>query len=362
MDAATRAAIRADAGGPIIIGHRGASALRPEHTLEAYAKAIEDGADFIEPDLVMTRDGVLVARHENEIGSTTDVARYAEFAGHRTTRKVDGVAVEGWFIEDFTLDELRRLRAIERLPALRGDAFDGRYAVPTFEEIVRFAAESSARHGRVVGLVPEIKHSSHFHAFGYDPEAALLDALRAHEYTRRAPVGIQSFEVGNLERLRTLLDAARMDNVFLVQLLGAPDESPYDLATAGEPMTYLQMASPQGLAQIATYADVVAPHLRYVLPLTAEGDLSTTGTGFVEAAHAAGLAVHVWTLRPENLFLPPALRCDGGDSVRCLRGAAIEAEALAAAGVDALFADDPGSIARGWVSEQGAAPAIPERN
>jgi len=343
LDPATAAAIRASASGPAVIAHRGASALRPEHTLEAYALAIAEGADFVEPDLVMTRDGVLVARHENEIGSTTDVATHPRFASRRTVREVDGERIDGWFIEDFSLAELRTLRARERLPELRSVAYDGRFAVPTFDEIVVAVAEASARDGRSIGLVPEIKHSSHFHARGLDPEAALMEALQRHAYTRRAPVGVQSFEVGNLQRLRGLLDAAGLRNVFLVQLIGDPQASPYDRVLAGQPRPYLQMLSPDGLAAIAGYADVLAPHLRYVLPLDAAGALAAP-TPLLAAAHAAGLAVHAWTLRPETPFLPPALRC--ADGLRCEAGARVEAEALAEAGVDALFADDPGLLRR----------------
>ena len=338
-------AIRASAQGPAVIAHRGASARRPEHTLEAYALAIAEGADFIEPDLVMTRDGVPVARHENEIGSTTDVAAHPEFAGRRTTREVDGVPVQGWFAEDFTLDELRRLRARERLPELRGSTWDGRWGVPTLGEIVELVAAASRREGRVIGLVPEIKLSSHLHARGLDPEAALLGVIERNVYTRTAPVGVQSFEVGNLKRLRGLLDDAGMDNVFLVQLAGGADASPADLALAGLAGTCGDLLTAQGLAAVAGYADVIAPQLRHVLPLADDGRLAAP-TALVSAAHAAGLAVHVWTLRPENRFLPPALRCPGGDTTRCEPGAAAEARAFAEAGVDAVFADDPGQVRR----------------
>ncbi|KLI99479.1 glycerophosphodiester phosphodiesterase [Luteimonas sp. FCS-9] len=337
-----REAIRAAARGPAVIAHRGASALLPEHTLAAYERAIADGADFVEPDLVMTRDGVLVARHENEIGDTTDVAAHPAFADRRRVRDVDGAQVEGWFVEDFTLAELRTLRARERLPQLRGTAHDGRYPVPTFDEIVKAVAAASARTGRTIGIVPELKHSSHFHALGLDPETALLAALQRHDYARRAPMGIQSFEVGNLRRLRGMLDAAGLRNVFLAQLIGDPGQSPSDLARAGAPVPYLQMLGPDGLARIAEYADVLAPHLRYVLPVDDAGALAAP-TPLVAAAHAAGLAVHVWTLRPEDPFLPPALRC-GGEGPRCEAGARAEARAFAEAGVDALFGDDPGLL------------------
>lgn len=343
LDPAVHAAIRAGEAGPAVIAHRGASALLPEHALESYARAIADGADFIEPDLVMTRDGVLVSRHENRLDDTTDVASREAFADRRVRRSVDGVELEGWFAEDFTLDELRQLRAVERLPELRGTASDGRYAVPTLEEIIELVAEASAREGRVIGIVPEIKHSSHLHARGLDPEVALMEALAGHDYARTAPFGVQSFEVGNLRRLRALVDEAGLANVFLVQLIGEPDESPWDLEEAGTPVPYLAMLTPDGLAAIAAYADVIAPHRAYVLPLTAAGALGEP-TPLVAAAHAAGLAVHVWTLRPENHFLPPALRCEGGPDTRCLAGARAEAASFAAAGVDGMFSDDPASV------------------
>ena len=336
-------AVRASARGPVVIAHRGASAWLPEHTLEAYARAIADGADFIEPDLVMTRDGVLVARHESELDATTDVAARPEFAHLRTQKVIDGLPVEGWFVEDFSLDELLTLRARERLPELRGTTHDGRYRIPMFDEVVQLVADAAAREGRTVGLLPEIKYSSHFHARGLDPEQALLSSLRAHPYTRRVPVGVQSFEVGNLKRLRGMLDAGDMRNVFLVQLLGAPETTPWDVLLEGRVHTYRDMATPQGLAAIAAYADVLAPSQRYVLPVDGNGALMTP-TPLVAAAHAAGLAVHVWTLRPENRFLPAALCCQGGDAARCEQGTAIEASALAEAGVDGLFGDDPGLL------------------
>ena len=189
----------------LVIGHRGASALRPEHTLASYGKAIADGADFIDPDLVMTRDGVPVARHENEISGTTDVAQHAEFAARKTTKTIDGHAVTGWFTEDFTLDELKTLRARERLPELRSTAYDGQFQIPTLEEIIDFVAAESATSGRVIGIIPEIKHSTYFHKNGLPMEDRVLAILAAHAYTRTAPVEIQSFEIANLRYLRSKL-------------------------------------------------------------------------------------------------------------------------------------------------------------
>ncbi|MEO8010499.1 MAG: glycerophosphodiester phosphodiesterase family protein, partial [Dokdonella sp.] len=216
----------------LIIAHRGASALRPEHTLAAYEKAIDDGADFIEPDLVMTRDGVLITRHENAIGGTTDVATRPEFADRRATRAIDGETTTDWFSDDFSLAEIRTLRARERLPMMRGTAFDGHFEVPTFEQVIALVERKSREYKRSIGLIPEIKHSSYHHTRGLDPEQTLVDALQRHAYTRQASIGIQSFEVGNLQRLRSLLgDRA---NVFLVQLIGAPDQRPVDRINAAD--------------------------------------------------------------------------------------------------------------------------------
>ena len=333
---------------PLVIAHRGASALLPEHTLAAYRRAIEDGADFVEPDLVMTRDGVLVARHDNALGGTTDIAKRAEFATRRTTRTIDGEVQTDWFVEDFSLGELRRLRARERLPGMRGTAHDGLHGVPTFAEIVDLVEHEAQSRGRTIGLIPEIKHSSHHHASGLDPERALVAAIDEHAYLRRAPLGIQSFEVGNLRRLHALLrDHA---NVFLVQLVGAPDEVPVDRVLAGDPAsTYASMLTPGGLRTMAAYARVVAPSSRAVLPLDERGALAAP-TRLVVDAHAAGLEVHVWTLRPENRFLPSALRCGDDLDARCESGAITEAGAFAAAGVDAVFADDPGLAVRAFAS------------
>lgn len=331
-----RSAALAQPATPLIIAHRGASALRPEHTLAAYEKAIDDGADFIEPDLVMTRDGMLIARHENAIGGTTDVATKPEFASRRTERTIDGETSSDWFTEDFTLAEIATLRARERLPEMRGTAFDGRFDVPTFEQIITLAERKSREKKRTIGLIPEIKHSSHHHMRGLDPEQALVDALQRHAYTRNVPVGVQSFEVGNLQRLRSLL--GDRPNVFLVQLIGAPEQRPAD--RAGHSQTYASMTTPNGLAAIARYATVVAPNTRMIIPVGTDGKLGQA-TSLVADAHAARLKVHAWTLRPENAFLPPALRCGEDVNARCERGSIIEIRAYVDAGVDALFTDDP---------------------
>ena len=319
-----------------VIAHRGASAHLPEHALAAYARAIADGADFIEPDLVMTRDGVLVSRHENEISGTTDVAAHAEFASRRTTKTVDGVAMEGWFTEDFTLAELKTLRARERLPALRGTAHDGMYPLATFDEIVALAAAC----GRTVGIIPEIKHGTYFRRLGLPMEDALLAALAAHAYTRTAPVEIQSFEVGNLRYLDGERKRRGMANVRLLQLLGEPREQPFDVVAANGALDYAAMTTPQGLRELAAYADAIGPPTRAVLPLTREGRLGAP-TALVRDAHATGLEVQVYTLRPENAFLPPALREGTDPSHRYEAGSLAEMHALLDAGIDAFFTDDP---------------------
>jgi glycerophosphoryl diester phosphodiesterase len=322
---------------PWLIAHRGASAHRPEHTLAAYALAIEQGADAIEPDLVMSRDGVLVARHENELSDTTDVALHVEFAARRTRKRVDGAWAEGWFSEDFTLAELKTLRARERLPQLRSTAWDGQFELATFAEIIALAAAHSAALGRPIGLVPEIKHPSHFAALGLAMEQPLLDELASHAYTRRAPVLIQSFETANLRALRERLP--RGGNIRLLQLMGSPEKSPYDTVLAGAPLTYAQMAAPDGLRGIATYADAIGPAIRMLQLQPREG--GGHRSALVEAAHAAGLEVMVYTFRPENYFLEDGFRSALGPAARHDEGAERQLQAHASAGVDGVFADDP---------------------
>ena len=321
-------------GRPIVIAHRGASGERPEHTLEAYQVAIEAGADFVEPDLVATKDGVLVCRHENEISGTTDVGSRPEFAARRATKRVDGMPVTGWFTEDFTLAELKTLRARERLPELRGTGYDGRFEVPSFEELLALVGAANARPERKehpVGVYPETKHPSYFEALGLPLEARLLEALRRHGLDRGdAAVFIQSFEVQNLKRL------AALTRVPLVQLIDAHG-SPWD-ASHGASRSYAEMIRPEGLQDIARYARAIGPDKSLVLPRDAAGRL-LPGTRLVGDAHAAGLLVHVYTLRAENPFLPLDLRRPGGAAVR----GDLEAEATAflKAGVDGFFTDQP---------------------
>ena len=289
----------------IVIAHRGASGERPEHTLGSYRRAIEQGADYIEPDLVMTRDGVLVARHEPEIGGTTDVAAHPEFASRRRTQVIDGETMEGWFTEDFTLAELKTLRARERLPLIRpaNTRFDGEFEVPTFDEILALVnATNRARPGAApLGVYPETKHPEHFRQLGLAQEQPVLDALARHGLgAAGAPVFIQSFDPHNLRMLRG------MTRLPLVQLLE------YALGD---------------LRDVATYADAIGIYK----PLaTAEG---------VRDAHAAGLKVHVWTLRAENEFLPAELR--SGTDVTARGNLQEEIRRYLTRGIDGFFTDHP---------------------
>jgi glycerophosphoryl diester phosphodiesterase len=309
---------------PIVIAHRGASGHRPEHTLAAYALAVAMGADFIEPDLVITKDGVLVARHENEIGGTTDVAE--RFPDRRRTAVIDGTPVTGWFTEDFTLAELRTLRARERL-AFRSHAHDGEEAIPTFDEVLALADALGRQRGRPVGVYPETKHPTHFRGIGLPLEPPLLAALRARGLDRAdAPVFIQSFEVGNLQALR------RQTRVPLVLLL-AGGEAPYDRQLLGDRRTGAEWVTPAGLREVAAFADAVGVHTRMLVG----GAPDAAPTALVRDAHAAGLMVHAWTLRPEAAFLAPRYRGDPLAEVR----------ELAALGVDGLFGDYPDQLVQG---------------
>ncbi|MBQ4855980.1 glycerophosphodiester phosphodiesterase [Rhodanobacter sp. B2A1Ga4] len=322
-----------------VIAHRGASAHLPEHTLAAYARAIADGADFIEPDLVMTQDGVLLARHENEIGGTTDVGSYPGFAARRTRKIIDGELVTGWFSEDFSLAELKTLRARERLPELRGTRHDGEFPLATLDEVIDLVAAGSKDRGQAIGIIPEIKHGSYFRDIGLPMEDALLAALAAHEHTRTAPVEIQSFEVGNLRYLRGRLGGAH-GNIRLLQLLGDAGEQPYDVVAAGGRLSYAQMMTPAGLREIATYADAIGPDIRAIIPLTANRVLGVP-TALVRDAHVAGLEVHPYTFRPENGFQPLDLWHGSDPHDFNAAGSIAEIRAYLATGIDAFFTDDP---------------------
>ena len=301
-------ALAAGAGAPprpIVIAHRGASGYRPEHTLESYRLAVEMGADFIEPDLVSTKDGVLIARHENEIGATTDVE--TKFADRKRTKTIDGQAMTGWFTEDFTLAEIKTLRARERL-ASRSHAYDGQFQIPTFDQVIELAQELGKSRGRVVGIYPETKHPTYFRSVQLPLEEPLLASLQKHGWNRReSPVFIQSFEQGNLRDLRKKTD------VRLVQLVSTP-----------------AMVAGDALQQIAVYADVLGPEKRLLVPVNADGSLGTA-TELVTRAHAAGLLVHAWTVRIDKPFLPAGYQ--GRPEA--------EFEQLRSLGVDGVFTDFP---------------------
>jgi glycerophosphoryl diester phosphodiesterase len=335
---ASRGQERVDKGGkperrlPLVIGHRGASGYRPEHTLASYRLAIEMGADYIEPDLVSTKDHVLVTRHENNIADTTDVAAHPEFASRRTTKTIDGNPMTGWFTEDFTLAELRTLRAKERLPDLRpaNTAFDGLYQVPTFQEVIDLAKRAG------VGIYPETKHPTYFDSIGLSLEEPLLATLRANGLTGpRAKVFIQSFETANLRELRA------RTRLPLVQLIDATGR-PYDFVVSGDPRTYADLVTPAGLAEIATYADGIGPNKDLIVPRDSAGNLLEP-TSLVRDAHREGLVVHPWTFRRENNFLPLDFRQGNPASPEFLRAPGdlpAELRLFFRLGVDGVFSDN----------------------
>jgi glycerophosphoryl diester phosphodiesterase len=324
----------------LVIGHRGASGYRPEHTLASYELAARMGADYIEPDLVSTKDGVLVARHEPEISTTTDVADHSEFADRRTTKTIDGAPVTGWFTEDFTLAELKTLRAKERIPDIRpqNTAYDGLFEVPTFQEVLDLRKRLSKELGREIGIYPETKHPTYFRSIGLPLEEKLVQALRRAGLNRKkAPVFVQSFEVGNLQALNHVL------KVPLVQLFGVKTAKPYDFVVSGDPRTYADLATPAGLAEIATYADGVGPNKNLIVPRDAQNRL-TSPTTLVRDAHQAGLLVHPWTFRRENTFLPEDFRQGNPASPVYLQATGdfpAELRLFYRLGVDGLFSDNP---------------------
>ncbi|MSQ58684.1 MAG: glycerophosphodiester phosphodiesterase [Betaproteobacteria bacterium] len=321
---------------PIVIAHRGASGYLPEHTLAAYFVAIEQGADYIEPDLVMTKDGVLVARHENEISGTTDVAQHPRFASRKTTKTIDGEKLNGWFTEDFTLSELKQLRAMERIPQLRpgNTRFDRMFEIPAWEEILSLAHDLKVRGslGGKVGVYPETKHPSYFQSVGLPMEAKLVETLHRFGYAgREGRAFIQSFETANLKALRKLTELP------LVQLIDDQGK-PWDCVLRGEDTTYAQMTKPGGLRQIATYANAIGANKNLVIPRAPNRQLGEA-TPLAANAHAAGLKVHAWTFRAENHFLPDNLR-SGGEASQQGR-LQDEIAAFLATGLDGVFSDHP---------------------
>ena len=310
---------------PIVIGHRGASGERPEHTLASYNLAIDEGADFIEPDLVLTKDNVFVARHENDITGTTDVADHPEFASRKTTKLIDGESHTGWFTEDFTLAELKTLRAKERLPQLRpaNAAYDGKFDIPTLAEIIALAKKRSKEVGRTIGIYPETKHPTYFASIGKPMERQLVAELNQAGWdSADAPVFIQSFEVNNLKLLHSIT------KIRLIQLMDATG-GPADKAAP----SYAAMITPAGLKAVAAYAWGIGPNK----------DMVDKGEGapsaLVADAHAAGLRVHVWTFRAENFFLPASLRKGADPRAHGDVDTAIRRQL--AAGIDGFFTDFP---------------------
>jgi glycerophosphoryl diester phosphodiesterase len=342
----------------LVIAHRGASGYLPEHTLAAYAKAIEMGADFIEPDVVATKDGVLIARHEPMLGGTTDVADRAAFADRRRARKVDGIEITDWFACDFTLSEIRQLRAKQAMPE-RDQSMNGAFQIPTLQEVIDLAKSKSAQLGRVIGVYPETKHPSFHAAEGLKLEDRLLELIHAVGWTEpSSPVIVQSFEVANLKYLRSktrvrlvqLVDADDVDKDGAI-VLKPPLDRPYDFTSAGDPRTFKDLVSKAGLAEIKTYADGVGPWKRYIVAakqIDADGDgkpddLNGDGkiderdrvllpaSSLIKDAHDVGLFVHTWTFRNE----PRRLASDYKDDP------VLELKMFYALGIDGLFSDFP---------------------
>lgn len=342
-----------DGSAPLVIGHRGASGLRPEHTLEAYKLAIADGADFIEPDLVATKDGYLIARHENALAilnadgsvnrtdTSTDVNERPEFADRFTTKVIDGRTINGWFSEDFTLAEIKTLNSIERLPDLRGTNFDNDgLKVPTLEEIIDLVKQVEAETGRKIGIYPETKHPTFFASEGtlLDGSAInmnlgqmIVDTLVAENFTDPSRTFIQSFEVGNLQELKeSIMPAAGID-IPLVQLLGGANGRPYDFVVSGDSRTYGDLTQPAELANIATYATGIGPNKRLIVPSV--GGVLQAPTTLVEDAHAVGLLLHPYTFRNEDIFL--AAEYNGDPK--------LEYQQFIELGIDGFFSDFPGT-------------------
>jgi glycerophosphoryl diester phosphodiesterase len=323
---------------PLVIGHRGASGYRPEHTLASYELAARMGADFIEPDLVTTKDHVLVARHEPEIGGTTDVAARPEFASRRTTKLLDGVVVTGWFTEDFTLAELKTLRAVERLPAVRrhNTLYNGLFQVPTFDEVLQLRERLSHELAREIGVYPETKHPTYFWAAGRPLEGVLVEKLRQYGLDRAdAPVFVQSFEAANLRAMHDDY-GLRSPKIFLTGASGTP---------FNDRRSYADHLTPAGLAELSQFVDGIGPEKSQIIPRNPDGTLGTP-TALVADAHAAGLALHPYTFRAENQFLPAQLRV--GTDPNAYGKAIDEQVAYLRAGIDGLFTDqaDIGVLAR----------------
>ena len=307
---------------PLVIGHRGACGHRPEHTLASYELAIDLGADYVEPDLVATKDGVLIARHENDISGTTDVA--AKFPDRKTKKTIDGTEIEGYFTEDFTLAELKTLRAKERLD-FRDHSRDGQFAVPTFEEIIELVKRKEKETGRTIGIYPETKHPTYFRSIGLPLEGKLVEILAKNGYDKTdSPVFIQSFEIGNLKDLR------QMTPVKLVFLYDEPDMRPYDFVVSGDKRTFAELLSPANRKEIAAFANGIGPWKRLIIAENPDKTLAAPNT-VVADAHAAGLTVHPYTFRNEDRYLAKDY---GNDPIK-------EYLQFYELGVDGVFADFP---------------------
>lgn len=320
---------------PTVVGHRGASGYRPEHTFGSYQLALDMGADVVEAgDLVPTKDGHLVCRHEPEIGGTTDVSAHPEFAARKTTKTLDGVPTTGWFTEDFTLAELKTLRAVERIPANRPNntLYNGRWEIPTFEEVLRWQDEQTRKRGKQVWIYPETKHPTYFRALGLGLEERLAKVLRKHgKDGRNSPVIIQSFEPTSIQRLDKLVDNP------LVVLLSAANTRPWDFVATGDPRTVADLVKPAGLKWLASYAQGIGPTLDLVIPKDANGAL-TTPTTLVADAHREGLILHPYTMRNENVFLPADFR--RGTDPNAYGDAFGAFRTYFATGIDGVFSDN----------------------
>ncbi|MFS7875654.1 glycerophosphodiester phosphodiesterase [Streptomyces asiaticus] len=319
---------------PTVIGHRGASGYRPEHTFGSYQLALDMGADIIEQDLVPTKDGHLVCRHENDITATTDVSAHPEFADRKTTKTVDGTKLTGWFTEDFTLAELKTLRAKERIPGnrQRNTLYDGRWEVPTFEEVLQWAEREGRERGRRIWLYVETKHPTYFRKLGLGLEERVAKLLRRYGRHREdSALFLQSFEPSSIQRLRKLVDTPA------VVLLSTINSRPWDFVEANDPRTVADLVKPEGLKWIASYAQGIGPDLSVIIPRTPDGKLGTP-TSVVKDAHAAGLILHPYTVRNENTFLPADFR--RGSDPNAYGDAFGAFKAYFATGIDGIFSDN----------------------
>ncbi len=324
-----------------IMAHRGACALRPEHSLASYAKAIADGADYIEPDLMPSKDGVLMALHEPNLANVTDIAQHPEFASRKRTIDIEGTRMTGWFVNDFTFAELKTLRLKERIPEVRpaNTYWDGEFQMLSLDEIVDFVAAESATRGRLIGLVMELKAPTLFARAGLPLEDRLVDVLEAHSYLRRAPIVVECFEASALRTVARRL--TRCERVRTMMLVGDLDSVPMDQVAQGARQTYRDMLSPDGLKAMREFADIVAPDIRTWIPLKADGTLGTVNPALAHAK-AAGLSVGGWEFRPENRFLAADFRDGQSPNARNIDGSVHEILTYLGAGMDSFFTDDPG--------------------